>query len=53
MLSLKYSNTDIQKALKLLENTIQILSEYQGALDQAKTTTQTNGELRTPSKMLE
>ena len=35
------TNTDIEKAVKLLENTILILSEYRGAFDQAKTTAQT------------
>jgi len=38
---LQDTNTDIQKAVKLLENSIQILSEYRGAFDQAKTTAQT------------
>ena len=41
MLFLKYYKTQTQKAVKLLENTIMILSEYRGAFDQAKTTAQT------------
>ena len=41
MLFLKYYKTQTQKAVKLLENTIMILSEYRGAFDQAKTTLQT------------
>ena len=38
---LQDTNTDIEKAVKLLENTIRILSEYRGSFDQAKTTAQT------------
>ena len=41
---LQDTNTDIEKAVKLLENTILILSEYRSAFDQAKTTAQTLAE---------
>ena len=41
---LQATNADMQKALTLLDNTIQSLSEYRGALDQAKVKAQTLGE---------
>ena len=41
---LQATNADMQKAVTLLDNTIQILSEYRGALDQAKIKAQTLAE---------
>ena len=41
---LQATNTDMQKALTLLDNTIQSLSEYRGAFDQAKVKARTFAE---------
>ena len=41
---LQATNTDMQKALTLPDNTIQSLSEYRGAFDQAKIKAQTLAE---------
>ena len=41
---LQATNADMQKAVTLLDNTIQSLSEYRGAFDQAKVKAQTLAE---------